>query len=204
MPLEPFIAYSLACLVLVLVPGPSVTLIVANSLRHGTGAGLLTVAGSQLGLMVVIAVVGAGLSSFVDTMGHWFDWLRLIGAAYLVWLGVRMLRARMASEIAAPPTKPRGGFLLQGSLVALSNPKTLAFFGAFLPQFIDPRADPLMQVAVMGATFLAIAGASDAIYATLAGRAGTLMSQRRVRLLSRISGGVLIGGGAWLALARMR
>ena len=204
MPLEPFIAYSLACLVLVLVPGPSVTLIVANSLRHGTGAGLLTVAGSQIGLMVVIAVVGAGLSSFVDTMGHWFDWLRLIGAAYLVWLGVRMLRARMASEIAAPPTKPRGGFVLQGALVALSNPKTLAFFGAFLPQFIDPRADPLMQVAVMGATFLAIAGASDAIYATLAGRAGTLMSQRRVRLLSRISGGVLIGGGAWLALARMR
>ena len=204
MPLEPFIAYSLACLVLVLVPGPSVTLIVANSLRHGTGAGLLTVAGSQIGLMVVIAVVGAGLSSFVDTMGHWFDWLRLIGAAYLVWLGVRMLRARAASDMAAPPAKPRGGFLLQGSLVALSNPKTLAFFGAFLPQFIDPRADPLMQVAVMGATFLAIAGASDAIYATLAGRAGTLMSQRRVRLLSRISGGVLIGGGAWLALARMR
>ena len=77
-----------------------VTLIVANSLRHGTRAGLLNVAGTQLGLALIVAVVGIGLTSVIELMGHWFDVLRLIGAAYLVWLGWRMLRAEGSLECA--------------------------------------------------------------------------------------------------------
>ena len=86
----------------------------------------------------------------------------------------------------------------------LSNPKVLVFFGAFIPQFMDMEKDHFSQVALLGITFMVIAGATDAIYALLAGRARSFFSARRTRLLSRVSGGFMIGGGIWLALARAR
>jgi threonine/homoserine/homoserine lactone efflux protein len=204
MSLELFAAYLVACFVIVIVPGPTVTLIVANSLRHGARAGLLNVAGTQLGLAVIIAIVGIGLTSVIEALGHWFDWLRLIGAAYLVWLGWRMLRAEVGIEASAGARLPRGGFFVQGLIVALSNPKTLLFFGAFFPQFIDPRGDYALQIVIMGLTALAFAAVSDSAYALLSGRAGRLLARHRVRLISRLSGGFLIGGGLWLALSRTR
>jgi threonine/homoserine/homoserine lactone efflux protein len=204
MSLELYAAYLVACAVIVIVPGPTVTLIVANSLRHGTRAGLLNVAGTQLGLAVIIAIVGIGLTSAVEAMGHWFDWLRLVGAAYLLWLGWRMIRAEGGTEAPEGTKPPRSGFFTQGLLVALSNPKTLVFFGAFFPQFIDPRGGYASQIVLMGLTALAFAAVSDSAYALLSGRAGRLLSRHRVRLMSRLSGGFLIGGGVWLALARTR
>jgi threonine/homoserine/homoserine lactone efflux protein len=98
----------------------------------------------------------------------------------------------------------RAGFFTQGLLVALSNPKTLVFFGAFFPQFIDPRGDYALQIALMGLTALAFAAVSDSAYALLSGRAGSLLARHRVRLISRLSGTFLIGGGLWLALSRTR
>ena len=204
MSLELYAAYLVACFVIVIVPGPTVTLIVANSLRHGARAGLLNVAGTQLGLAVIIAVVGIGLTSVIEAMGHWLDWLRLIGAAYLVWLGWRMIRAEGGIEASAGAPLPRAGFFVQGLIVALSNPKTLLFFGAFFPQFIDPRGDHTLQIVIMGLTALAFAAVSDSAYAVLSGRAGRLLAHHRVRLLSQVSGGFLIGGGLWLALSRTR
>jgi homoserine/homoserine lactone efflux protein len=203
MSLELFAAYLVACLVIIIVPGPTVTLIIANSLRHGSRAGLLNVAGTQAGLAIMIAVAGIGLSSVIAAMGHWFDWVRLAGAAYLIWLGWKMHRsagAAAGSAIEARP--PRGGFFLQGLLVALSNPKTLLFFGAFFPQFLDPTRDYATQIAIMGATTMLFAALSDGAYAVLSGRAGRFLSQRRVRLMSKVSGGFLIGGGLWLASTR--
>lgn len=203
MSLETFAAYLLACTVIIMVPGPTVTLIIANSLKHGTRAGLLNVAGTQAGLAIMIAVVGIGLSSVIAALGHWFDWLRLAGAAYLIWLGWKMFRsAGSAGDGAAAARAPRGGFFLQGVLVALSNPKTLLFFGAFFPQFLDPARDHATQMAIMGVTVMLFAAASDGAYALLSGRAGRLLSQRRIRLLSKVSGGFLIGGGLWLASTR--
>jgi len=203
MSIELFAAYLVACFVIVIVPGPTVTLIIANSLKHGSRAGLLNAAGTQAGLAIMIAVVGVGLTSVIAAMGHWFDWVRLAGAAYLIWLGWKMYRsAGAAGEDAAPARPPRGGFFLQGVLVALSNPKTLLFFGAFFPQFLDPARDHATQIAIMGATAMLFAAVSDSAYAVLSGRAGRFLSQRRVRLLSRFSGGFLIGGGIWLASAR--
>ncbi|MDR6869962.1 threonine/homoserine/homoserine lactone efflux protein [Bosea sp. BE125] len=203
MSLELYAAYLVACLVIIIVPGPTVTLIIANSLKHGTRAGLQNVAGTQAGLAIMIGIVGIGLSSVIAAMGHWFDWLRLAGAAYLIWLGWKMFRAAGGSEDGAAPAKaPRGGFFLQGVLVALSNPKTLLFFGAFFPQFLDPGRDHLTQIAIMGATAMLFAAVSDSAYALLSSRAGRLLSQKRVRLLSKVSGGFLIGGGLWLASAR--
>ena len=204
MALNLYLAYLVACTVIMIVPGPSVTLLVANSLKHGTRAGLLNVAGSQLGLAVIVAVVGIGLTSTVEAMGHWFDWLRLVGAAYLVWIGWGMLRAEGGLEAVAGAAPPRGGFLAQGLLVSLSNPKTLVFFGAFLPQFLDPVGDYASQIVVMGITALAVAVVSDSVYALLSGRAGRLLARHRVRLISRLSGGFLMGGGVWLALSRTR
>jgi threonine/homoserine/homoserine lactone efflux protein len=203
MSLDVYAAYLIACIVIIIVPGPTVTLIVANSLKHGTRAGLLNVAGTQAGLAIMIVVAGIGLSSVIAAMGHWFEWLRLAGAAYLIWLGWKMFRAAGAGiEGAAPAKPPRGGFFLQGALVALSNPKMMLFFGAFVPQFLDPTRDHATQIALMGATALAFAALSDGTYAMLSGRAGHLLSQRRVRLMSKFSGSLLIGGGLWLASTR--
>jgi threonine/homoserine/homoserine lactone efflux protein len=99
---------------------------------------------------------------------------------------------------------PRGGFFLQGFLVALSNPKTLIFFGAFIPQFIDPARDYPFQVMLLGVTALVVAALSDSAYAMLIGGAGRRISRRYLSWLSRASGGCLIGGGIWLALSRSR
>src|SRR5215207_4155405 len=93
MSLELYLAYLLTCFVITIIPGPTVTLIVANSLTHGTRAGLLNVAGTQLGLGLMMLVLVVGLSSIIATMGVWFDWLRLAGAAYLIWLGWKLLRS---------------------------------------------------------------------------------------------------------------
>ena len=138
----------------------------------------------------------------MEATGHWFDWLRLAGAAYLIWLGFKMIRSSGADNEGATPAPPRGGFLTQGILVALSNPKTLIFFGAFFPQFIDPARDHGLQILIMGLTAMLVAAVSDSVYALAAGRAGRALSAKRVRLLSRVSGGFLIGGGLWLAFSR--
>jgi homoserine/homoserine lactone efflux protein len=199
---ELYLAFVAACIVVAVIPGPMVALVVANSLSHGARAGLLNVAGAQLGLALILGSLVVGLASIVATMGWWFDWLRLAGAAYLVWLGWKLLRTSGNIEPARAPRKPRGGFFLQGFLVMLSNPKVLLFFGAFIPQFIDPQGDAASQVVLLGATAMVIAALSDGAYAVLTGRAGALLARGRVRLMSRVSGLCLIGGGVWLALAR--
>ncbi|WP_454624818.1 LysE family translocator [Bradyrhizobium cenepequi] len=205
MSLHAYLAYVAACIALALLPGPIVTLVIANGLRHGTRAALTNVLGAQAGLAIVIGIVAVGLTSLMATMGYWFDWVRFAGAAYLVWLGIKLIRSPVEEVSAdAPPPPPRGGFFLQGFLVLLSNPKVLVFFGAFIPQFMDLNKDHVPQVALLGVTFMVTAAMSDMIYALLAGRARKFFSKERTRLMSRISGGFMIGGGIWLALTRAR
>jgi threonine/homoserine/homoserine lactone efflux protein len=207
MTLEIYLADVLACVLITIVPGPTVTLIVANSLTHGTRAGLLNVAGTQVGLGLMMLTLIVGLSSVIAAMGWVFDWLRLAGAVYLVWLGWKLIRSPDAMDPrgqAAPPPAPRGGFFLQGVLVLLANPKALLWFGAFIPQFVDPKGNYVAQIALLGLTAMAIAGLTDGAYASLTGRAGAFFTRRRIRLVSRLGGGFLIGGGIWLALTRAR
>ena len=200
MALDLYLAYVAACLLIAVVPGPTVTVIVANSLKHGARAGLLNVAGTQLGLALMMAVLVVGLSSVIATMGSVFDWLRYAGAAYLAWLGWRLLRN--PGELQAAVSLPRGGFVLQGFLVLMANPKALLFFGAFIPQFVEPGGNYVAQIVLLGVTAMLVALVSDGAYALLTGRAGALLSAKRVRLVSRLSGACLIGGGVWLALTR--
>ncbi len=205
MSLQPYLAFVAACIALALLPGPVVTLVIANGLRYGTRAALINCAGAQTGLAIVIVVVSAGLTTLMATMGYWFDWVRFAGAAYLIWIGIKLIREPVAGvETDAPPPPPRGGFFLQGFLVLLSNPKILVFFGAFIPQFMDMEKDHFPQVALLGVTFMVIAAMTDAVYALAAGRARLFFSRERTRPLSRISGGFMIGGGIWLALTRSR
>ena len=204
MPLDLYLAYFLACVLIAIIPGPTVTVIVANSLRHGTRAGLLNVAGTQLALAMLMATLVIGLTSVIAAMGWIFDWLRYAGAAYLVWLGWRLLRSPAALAEAGAAPRPRGGFFLQGFIVMISNPKALLFFGAFIPQFVDPRGNYVAQIVLLGVTAMAVALVSDGAYAVLTGRAGAVLSRNKARLASRASGSLLIAGGIWLALTRSK
>ncbi|HET7670746.1 MAG TPA: LysE family translocator [Burkholderiales bacterium] len=199
---ETYVAYVLACVLIAVIPGPTVTVIVANSLAHGTRAGLLNVAGTQLGLGLMMAILIVGLSSVIAAMSWLFDWLRIAGAIYLIYLGWRLLRMPDALGDPAKATTPAGGFFLQGFLVMMSNPKALFWFGAFIPQFIDPKGNYIAQIAFLGVTAMIVALLSDGAYAVLTGRAGRWLSRKRVRAVSRVSGACLIGGGLWLALRR--
>ena len=204
MSLEFYLAYVLACFVVVIVPGPTVSLIVANSMTYGARAGLINIAGTQLGLAVMMTIVLVGLTSLIETMGFWFDWVRLAGAAYLVWLGIKLLWSPSAIGDPQQTKKPRIGFFWQGFLVLMSNPKALLVFGAFIPQFVDAKGNYVGQVILLGITAMIVAGVFDSLYAILAGRARHMMTADRVKLVSRVSGGFLIGGGVWLALSRAR
>ncbi len=202
MPIETLLSFIAACVAIAIVPGPSVTVIIANSLRHGTGSGLLTVAGTQVGLLLMLAALAAGLATIIDHMGMMFDWIRWLGAAYLIWLGIKLWRADGAMEATASGSSAKHGLFWQGLLVVWSNPKALLFFGAFIPQFIDPMQDPLMQTLMLGSIFVVTATMLDSSYAFAAGHAGRWLGGNRVRYLERISGSFLIGGGLWLAFSR--
>lgn len=205
MSFQVYLAFVAACIGLALLPGPVVTLVLANGLRYGTRAALINIAGVQAGLAIVIGIVAVGLTSLMATLGYWFDWVRFAGAAYLVWLGIKLIRSPVEGVDAdAPPPPPRGGFFLQGFVVLLSNPKVLVFFGAFIPQFVDMSKDHFLQVALLGLTFMVTGAFTDSIYAVLAGRARLFFSVERTRLVSRISGACMVGGGIWLALTRAR
>ncbi len=200
--MELYLAFVAATVLLMLIPGPNVALIVANSVAYGTRYGLLTVAGTSAAMVPQLLVAALGMAALLASLGAWFEWLRWAGVAYLVWLGVQHWRApavdltRTAPE---PPVKAR--IFGRGLLVSLTNPKTLLFYGAFFPQFVSPDAAPGPQVALLSATFLATALAVDSGWALLAGRARPLLA-RRGRLRNRLTGGLLIGVAAGLAMAR--
>lgn len=197
-----FLAYVLACAAIIAVPGPTVSVIIANSLRSGAAAGLMNVAGTQVGLALMAVVLALGLDAVVAFMGEAFFWVKLLGAAYLVYLGVKLWRSDGRLGMAEGARRSLGGYAVQGFFVILSNPKALLFFGAFIPQFIDPARGTSQQVLVLAGTFIAVATVIDGSYALVAGRAGRLLTRGRVRLAERLAGTFLICGGVLLALQR--
>lgn len=201
--LTTLLSFALASFVIVIVPGPTVTLTLANSMKYGTRAGLANVLGTEIGLLTMIAVLAFGLSAVVAHMASIFGVLKLVGAAYLVWLGIKLWRSDgNLGEMRAGRRPPRS-FILQGFLVIWSNPKALFFFGAFIPQFINPAlGDAAGQTVLYGVIFMAVATIFDGCYALLGGRAGAWLSRKRIRIVERVAGTCLIGGGVWLALSR--
>jgi len=196
------LAFALASAAIVIVPGPTVSVIVANALRAGPAAGLANVAGTQAGLATMILVLALGLDAVVALMGEAFVYVKIAGAAYLVWLGLRLLRSDGRLADARGEARSLAGYAAQGFVVIWSNPKALLFFGAFIPPFVDPAHDPVAQVAVYGGVFMAVATVLDAAYALAAGGAGRLLTRARVRMVEKASGGVLVLGGIGLLLTR--
>ena len=152
-----FFAFVLAATALAIVPGPTVTVIIANSLKHGTRAGLLNVLGTQIGVVIWLGVAALGLGAAIKLMGVWFDLVRYIGAAYLIWLGIKMYRSKGDLALATERARPGGSFLLQGLIVILSNPKMLVLFGALIPPFIPQGSDVMWSTLRLGLTFAGIA-----------------------------------------------
>lgn len=199
---ELYLAFVLAVTILMLIPGPNVALIVANSMAHGVRYGFLTVAGTTAAMVVQLGLTALGMSGLLELLGSWFEWLRWIGVAWLVWLGIALWRAP-AVDLAAVSAEPgsKRAIFTRALLVSLVNPKTLLFYGAFFPQFMSPGDDVGGQLALLCVTFLVLAIVLDGAWALAAGRARRLLASHG-RLRNRLSGGLLIGAGVSLALAR--
>lgn len=197
-----FLAFVAAVTVLMLIPGPNVSLIVANSMAYGARYGLLTVAGTSTAMAAQLGLTALGMTALLAHLGLWFEWLRWIGVVYLVYLGVRQWRAPVVDLTRTrPESKSPRAILSRAALVSLTNPKTLFFYGAFFPQFIATGRPIGGQIAVLSVTFIALALLIDGIWALAAGHARGLLG-RHGRLRNRLSGGLLIGAATALAFAR--
>jgi threonine/homoserine/homoserine lactone efflux protein len=195
-----------ASLVLAVTPGPGVVYIVTRTLAAGRRAGLASVGGVALGNLGNAAVASFGLAAVLAVSARAFTVVKLAGAAYLVYLGIRELRrARHAiGERTRPPGTGTRVFR-DGFLVALLNPKTALFFGAFLPQFVDPSRAPLAQSLTLGAAFVAIAVCTDTLYVLAADRLGPGIARRGVQpAMTRFAGFSCIALGLVVACSDSR
>ncbi len=194
-----------AALLLLVVPGPSVLYIVTRSINQGRPAGLVSVLGTHLGSLVHVAAATFGLSALIVSSALAFSVVKYIGAAYLVWLGVRRWRAGdHRPQDGDRPRLPMRQVLRQGFVVQVLNPKTAIFFLAFLPQFVDAHHGSVIgQVLVLGVVFIALGLMSDSAYVIAASTIGGMMrrSARAGRTERYVSSGVYVGLGVTTALA---
>ncbi len=196
--------FAAATLTLLLVPGPAVLYIVTRSVAQGRSAGLVSVLGIHLGSLVHVAAAALGISALLAASATGFTIVKYLGAAYLIWLGVRKLMTRSNGEESFEPrTATRTRMFWEGFVVNVLNPKTAIFFLAFLPQFADPEAGPIApQIVLLGLIWTVLGMASDGAFALLASAlAGRLRrSARARRRLDVTSGVVYLGLGAVAAL----
>lgn len=198
-----YVSFAAAVTALMLLPGPNIALITANSVSHGVRYGLLTVAGTSSAMVVQLSVTAFGLTGLLTAMGEWFEWIRLAGAAYLIYLGIATWCAAVPDLSKSQPGPRSGRIYTRALLVCLTNPGVLMFYGAFFPQFMTASANFASQMAILCATFLVIAVVVDSGWAIAAGWARRLLVTR-MRLANRISGGLLITAGVGLAVARSK
>ena len=206
---ESLLAFVLAMFLLSLSPGPGFLVVVGRALAGGFAAGLAAVTGLVLGDIVFLLLAILGLSTLASVMGEFFLVVKILGAAYLVWLGVKTWRSRpalprleepKAARKAMPPPMSHWRSALLGFLVTLGNPKVILFYGALLPTFIDVAALTTTDTAVMSAVVTAILFLVLGTYAFLAARAGRLVkSSRAVTWLNRVTGGLLVGASIAVA-----
>ncbi len=204
MTLETLLAFALASAVLLAIPGPTVMIVVAHALAGGRRTGRATVPGVVLGDATAMTLSLAGAGAVLAASATLFTALKLLGAGYLVWLGIGLWRRPPGPlrALEAAPTPPRRLFWQAYAVTAL-NPKSIVFFVAFVPQFLDPAAPVLPQMAALEAVFLALAALNTALWALAAGTVRARLSRPSVlRWLGRAGGGFLVAAGGVTAAAR--
>jgi threonine/homoserine/homoserine lactone efflux protein len=207
LPTEHLLAFVIASAAVIAVPGPSVLFTITRSLTLGRQAGVATVAGNAAGVYLQVIAVAIGLGAVVERSATLFTVIKLAGAAYLVFLGVQAVRHRYALRDALGQSvdpKSLRRILRDGVVVGLMNPKSIVFFAAVLPQFVDPSAGAVpQQLLLLGAMFVGLALVLDSAWAVAAGtaRAWLVRSPRRLELIGGAGGVTMIGLGVGLALS---
>jgi threonine/homoserine/homoserine lactone efflux protein len=185
-----FVGLSVAVLVF---PGPSILLIVANSLQRGRVVGLFTVAGGLVAMGVQIAVAMVGLTSLVVFFETGFDAIRWLGAFYLLYLGAQRWRGVHHAEVRGRSVRNYGSAVIEGFIVALTNPGTMLFFVAFFPQFLNSELPAGPQFALMAATFMVLTTIVDVSYTLLAARVGQRLHEPGRKVMrNRLAGSILL------------
>ncbi len=201
MNLNTWLIYLLAATGLSLSPGPNGLLALTHGALHGRRKALYTIFGGALGFIAVVALSMFGIGALLKTSVEWLTVMKWVGGAYLVWLGVQVWRSPPIGIETGASEEPRGGWSMfrQGALSALTNPKGLLFFTAFLPQFIDPARSLFIQFVIMAGTFAAIEIATEVFIASMAHRISPWL-KRVGRRFNQACGGLFVAIGVALPL----
>ena len=205
MPLELWLAFVAASSVLLVIPGPTILTVISYSMSHGRRANLPLVAAVALGDSTALVVSLLGLGALLAASAFWFTVVKWAGGLYLLYLGIKLLRAGIGGAEIAAPAAPDSRWRLFANtyLVTALNPKGIVFFVAFLPQFLSPATDVTRQLWVLAATFVAMAALNATLYAVFAGSARRLLSSPRAQRRFNLAGGSLLSAaGVWALLAR--
>jgi len=192
------IYFLIASFLVVVVPGPTVSLIIANSLKSGMRAGILNVVGTQLGLIILILLLALGFKVISPFLEDVIKVVRIIGAAYLMTLGYLSFTSKTLSDNSEKLNKFDKKFILQGLIVILSNPKAFLFLGAFIPQFIDINQPIGSQIIYFGILFMIVGAIFDGMYAVVFGKFREIIINKYINILNKLGGTLLFFVGLWL------
>ena len=192
------IYFLIASFLVVVVPGPTVSLIIANSLKSGMRAGFLNVIGTQLGLIILILLLALGFKAISPFLEDVIKVVRIIGAIYLMTLGYLSFTSKNLSDNSEKLNKFDKKFILQGLIVILSNPKAFLFLGAFIPQFIDINKPIGSQIIYFGILFMIVGAIFDGMYAVIFGKFREIILNKYINMLNKLGGSLVFLVGLWL------
>ena len=192
--------FIIASFLVVIVPGPTVSLIIANSLKFGMRAGILNVVGTQFGLIILILLLALGFKVISPFLEDVIKVVRIVGAIYLMTLGYLSFTSKSLSDNAQQIKKFDKKFILQGLIVILSNPKAFLFLGAFIPQFIDINQPIENQIIFLGILFMIVGAIFDGMYAVIFGKFREIIINKYIKLLNKLGGSILFFVGLWLLI----
>ena len=190
--------FLIASFLVVIVPGPTVSLIIANSLKSGTRAGILNVVGTQLGLIILILLLAVGFKVISPFLEDLIKFVRIVGAIYLMILGYLSFTSKELSDNSEKIKKFDKKFILQGLIVILSNPKAFLFLGAFIPQFININQPIGSQIIYFGILFMVVGAIFDGMYAIVFGKFREIIINKYINILNKLGGTLLFFVGLWL------
>ena len=189
--------FVIASFLIVIVPGPTVSLIIANSLKSGVKAGLLNVFGTQVGVLILLFLLALGFEIVSPFLEIIIKYVRILGAIYLISLGIIAFKSDIDLN-KGQVTKFERKYFLQGLLVILTNPKIFLFLGAFIPQFINIEEPVSYQIIYFGIIFIIVATIFDCSYAFIFGKFREIIASKYIKILNQIGGFILIFVGIWM------